>query len=109
MYSTEIYDPYKPIFITSQKFHWATSKLFQWKPSPCADSGDGSKPISGANSISTGIKIVPVASWGPRKTCFSSKMMNFQPRHMQKRKKVELQIIKFKYKSKKNLEPFNSI
>jgi len=34
-YPTEIYDPPKPIFTTSQKFPWATLKLFNWKPSPC--------------------------------------------------------------------------
>ena len=37
-------------------------------------------------------------------------MMNSQPQHIQKREIVDLQIIEYKYKSKKkNLEPFNLI
>ena len=61
--------------------------------------GDGSEPISGTNSISTGTKIVPVGPWGPREIFLSSKMMNFQPQHIQKREIVDLQVIKYKYKS----------
>jgi len=53
--------------------------------------GDGSKPKRGTNSISTGTKIVPVGPWGPRKIFISSKMMNSQPQHIQKRKIVDLQ------------------
>ena len=37
-YPTEIYDASKQTFTTSQKFHWATLKRFNWKPSlpfPC--------------------------------------------------------------------------
>ena len=65
------------------------------------DIGDGSKLISGTNSISTGTKIVPAEPWVPRRMLFSSKMMNSQPQHIQKREIVDLQIIKYKYKSKK--------
>ena len=60
-----------------------------------------SKPNRGTNSISTGAKTVPVGPWGPRKISHSSKMMNFQPQHIQKREIVDVQIISYKYKSKK--------
>jgi len=46
--------------------------------------GDGSKQISGTNSIAAGTKIVPVEPWGPRKIFLSSKMMNSQPQDIQK-------------------------
>jgi len=63
--------------------------------------GDGSKTTSGTNSISTGTKIVPVGPLVPRKIFLSSKMMNSQPQHIQKREIVDMQIMKLKYKSKK--------
>jgi len=50
--------------------------------------------------VSIGIKIVPVGPWGPRKIFLSSKTMNSQPQHIQKREIVDLQIITYKYKSK---------
>ena len=65
--------------------------------------------IGGTNSISTGTKIVPVGPWGPRTISLSSEMMNSQPQHIQKRRTVDLQIIQYKYKSKKKSEPFNLI
>ena len=49
--------------------------------------GDGTKPKRGYQN--------PVGPWGPRKTFLSSKMMNSQPQHIQKREIVELQIIKY--------------
>jgi len=70
--------------------------IFCWKPPP---RGDSSNPISGTNTISTGTKIVPVGPWDPRKIFLSSKMMNSQPQHIQKREIVDLKIIKYKYKS----------
>ena len=59
-----------------------------------------SKPKRGTDSISTGTKTVPVGPWGPRKIFLSSKMMNSQPQHIQKREIVEVLIIKYNYKSK---------
>jgi len=61
--------------------------------------GDGSNPKRGTNSIFTGTKIVPVGPWGPRKIFLLSKMMNFQPQHIQKREIVDFEIIKYKCKS----------
>jgi len=45
---------------------------------------------------------VPVGPWCPRKICLSSKMMNYQPQHIRKREIVDIQKIKYKYKSKNN-------
>jgi len=56
--------------------------------------GDGGKPKHGTNSISTGTKTVPKGPWGPRKMLLSSKMMNFQPQHIQKQEIVDVQIIR---------------
>jgi len=64
-----------------------------------AHRGDGSKLKRVTNSISTGIKIVPVETWGPRKIFLSSKMMNFQHQHIQKRELVDYQQIQYNYKS----------
>jgi len=64
--------------------------------------GYGSKPTHGINPISTSTKIVSVGPWGPTKIFLSSKMMNFQFQHIQKREIVDFEIIKYKYKSKKN-------
>jgi len=44
---------------------------------------------------------VPVGPWVPRKILLSSKMMNYQPLHIQKRERVDIQKIKHKYKLKK--------
>jgi len=44
---------------------------------------------------------VPVGPWRPRKIFLSSKMMNYQPQHIEKRETVDNQKIKYKYKSKK--------
>jgi len=87
-----------PIFVYNKKSNLKTSNpVFyvgvRW--------GDGSKTTSGTNSISTGTKIVPVGPLVPRKIFLSSKMMNSQPQHIQKREIVDMQIIKLKYKSKK--------
>ena len=53
--------------------------------------GDGSKPRRATNSISTGTKTVPVGPWGPRKWFLSSKVMNSQLQHIQKREIVDVQ------------------
>jgi len=63
--------------------------------------GDGRK--RGTNSISLVTKIVPVGPWGSRKISLSSKMMNSQHQHIQKRELVDLQLIKYKYKSKEKI------
>jgi len=45
---------------------------------------------------------VPVGPWCPRKIFPASKIMNYQPQHIQKREIVDIQTIKYKYKSKNN-------
>jgi len=44
---------------------------------------------------------VPVGPWCARKIFLSSKMMNYQPQHIQKREIVEVQKITYNHKSKK--------
>jgi len=58
--------------------------------------GDGRKPKRGDNSRIS----VPAGLWGPRKIFLSSKMMNYQLQHMQKQEILEVQKIKYDYKSK---------
>jgi len=46
-------------------------------------------------------QVVPVGPWCSRKISFSSKMMNSQHQHIQKREIVDLQKFQYKYKSEK--------